>query len=97
MLYRIQILAAQLKRCPSITELDAVGLRQVTVRRAFNWIPMAAIIEMAGLTPNPRGPSLTGPNKPKSKWDLRMPWPESYFKKEPSSGTAGIMSLPIVE
>ena len=81
-LFKIQTLAAKLHRTPSITELDDIGLRQVTIRRAFNWLPMVAVMEMAGLIPNPRGPSLTGPNKPKSKWNERMPWPKDYFKPD---------------
>ena len=78
-LFKIQTLAAKLHRTPSITELDDIGLRQVTIRRAFNWLPMVAVMEMAGLIPNPRGPSLTGPNKPKPKLDERMPWPDDYL------------------
>ncbi len=86
-LFKIQMLAAKVGRTPSITELDSIGLRQPTCQRAFGWIPMTSIIEMAGLKPNPRGPTFTGPTKPKAKSTERMPWPADYFTTPPKSAT----------
>jgi hypothetical protein len=77
-LFKIQTLAARLGRTPTIPELDAVGVRQFTTRRLFKDIPMAEIIEMAGLTPNSKRPYITGPRKPKAKLEERMPWPKDY-------------------
>jgi hypothetical protein len=75
-LFKIQTLAAQLGRTPTVKELEENKLCAKRLRVKFN-ASMADILRMAGLTPNPPGPSV-------SKLDNeRMPWPADYFEIQP--------------
>lgn len=101
LLFRIQMTAATVGHTPNRADLQANGVQHGMLVRAFGSIDNA--MKLADLEPNGVGghatplPRAFPPiDEIKKRWNSRMPWPEDYFKTE-SSGTTGVMDLPITK
>ena len=77
MLFKIQTMAARLKRTPTAQEMISEGFTSHDLLRVFGKT-RAEVLLMCGIKPNPTAIHML---------DERMPWPKDYFTTPPRSAT----------
>ena len=92
LLFRIQVLAAQVGHTPTNAELTSAGITPAVLAHRFGTKDKA--IELCGLVPNPRDNGYAKRSLPqnfpteKQLRETRMPWPKEYFGVTPDIALA---------